>query len=268
VIVAKAIYEFTSGNSPVIISMPHSGTVLAETMHDRMTSQGKALIDTDWHIPMLYEFAREMGVSTIRANYSRYVVDLNRPVGGGALYAGQSETQICPTSTFMDHKLYVTGQEPSEQEIANRVENYWVPYHQRLKSEIEKIKKQHGYALLWDAHSIQSKLPRFFEGALPNLNLGTASGASCDPLLRQQLSDLLDSTKYKAIVDGRFKGGYITRNYGNPDDRVHAVQMEIAQSTYMTEYPCFEYDHDSANKLKPVLKMLVDRMLAFTPSPL
>ena len=268
------IFALQSGDSPLIISFPHSGECLPTELAERMTAQGRAVPDTDWHVPKLYDFACALGVTTIQANYSRYVVDLNRPVDGTPLYQGQSETQLCPTTTFVDDPIYLPGQEPKAEEIHTRIEQFYKPYHQRLAAEINRIRERHGFALLWDAHSIQSVLPRFFKGTLPNLNLGTADGQSCDPKLTAQLGKILSESGFETIVNGRFKGGYITRHYGNPSGdpsgglsgNIHAVQMEISQRTYMSEYPDFVYHHQLAEKLKNLLETMVGVMLAFVPT--
>lgn len=263
----SAVYSFTQGDTPLLVSMPHSGERLPPLLLPRLTESGRALVDTDWHLKRLYSFLADLEVSLICADYSRYVIDLNRPVGGDPLYPGQRETELCPTSSFMDQPLYQEGREPEQNEIRQRIEQYWQPYHQRLEQELARIKERFGYALLWDAHSIQSRLPRFFAGRLPDLNLGTAAGASCsEGISRRLLAVLEQNTDYTFAYNGRFKGGYITRHYGNPAENIHAVQMEIAQTNYMSEYPGFTYDAERAGQLQQVLAAMVRNLLRWRPN--
>jgi N-formylglutamate deformylase len=243
--------------------MPHSGTLLSPGLKARLSGPGATLADTDWHVPRLYNFLDQMDVSIVQANYSRYVVDLNRFAGGEKLYPGQSETEICPSTSFSGLSLYRPGSELAKEEVPLRVASYWRPYHQRLAAEIDRVKALHGYALLWDAHSIRSEVPRFFQGKLPDLNLGTADGSSCDPALSRALVEVLQQAgQFSSICNGRFKGGAITRHYGNPAGAVHAVQMEIAQSCYMSECSQARFDEGKAAKLRPVLRQMLASMLA------
>lgn len=257
-------YSLRQGGSPLIVSIPHSGTVLPQLLAARLTQEAATLADTDWHIPRLYNFLDGMDVTVIGANYSRYVVDLNRSPDGAALYPGQSETEICPTSSFAGKPLYRPGQELAAEEVPERVLSHWQPYHQRLAAEITRLKSEHGFAMLWDAHSIQSRVPRFFEGRLPDLNLGTAGGLSCDPELAVELTKhLARSDHFTTAFNGRFKGGAITRQYGDPFSNVHAVQMEIAQACYMDERPGFRFEEQKAEVLRPVLREMIVTMQTY-----
>jgi len=252
------IFSYRQGQSPVVVSIPHSGTVLPPELNARLTPEASLLADTDWHIPQLYDFLLELDVTAIQANYSRYVVDLNRSVDGAALYPGQTETGLCPDTTFNGDPVYLPGAELVEGEVAQRVKTYWQPYHQKLAREIERLKAQHGFAIIWDAHSIKSNVPRLFSGLLPDLNLGTARGHSCAPELEAQLNDILIAQdRYSTVCNGRFTGGAITRHYGDPDSNVHAVQMEIVQKTYMHESAGFSFDEGRAAKLRPLLREMI-----------
>jgi N-formylglutamate deformylase len=260
------IFNWHKGGSPLIVSMPHSGTELPTELKARLTDAGCALADTDWHIPRLYNFLEQMDVTVVKANYSRYVVDLNRAPDGAALYPGKSETEICPTTSFVGEPLYRTGQALAAAEIQDRLASYWRPYHQKLAAEIARVKALHGVALLWDAHSIPSQVPRFFDGRLPDLNLGTVDGLSCDSGLSNRLLEVLQSQdEFSSVYNGRFKGGAITRQYGSPESGVHAVQMEIAQICYMNENPAFTFEERRADKLRPVLSRMIDTLLAYFP---
>ncbi|HVG81588.1 MAG TPA: N-formylglutamate deformylase [Methylomirabilota bacterium] len=255
-------FTLTAGATPLLVSMPHTATSIPSELAARMTEAGRALPDTDWHLHRLYEFASELGAGVLRPEYSRYVTDLNRAPDGRALYKGANNTELCPTSTFAEEPIWRAGEEPQEAEIAERRERYWRPYHAALAAELDRLKERYGIALLWDAHSIRSHVPRFFEGRLPDLNLGTGSGTSAAPDLIEALMAVAgDAAPYTAVLDGRFKGGYITRAYGRPADGVHAVQLELAQIAYMDEDPPFTYRPEKAARLQPVLKALLQAML-------
>ena len=249
-------FHFHPGDSPLLVSMPHVGTDLFPEIAAGLTAHGRQLIDTDWHLDRLYDFLADAGISTLMARYSRTVIDLNR--NGDSLYPGQSETELCPLTGFDNQPLYRPGCEPDDAEILRRKAAYWQPYHDKLRAELDRIKEQFGYALLWDAHSIQSHVPRFFAGQLPDLNLGSGDGASCAPELADGLLSVAGSASYSAVLNGRFKGGYITRHYGNPPHDIHAIQLEISQITYMEEAPNFTFREDRAAGLRPLLQAMID----------
>lgn len=249
--------------------MPHCGTALSPGLEERLSPAARALPDTDWHIPRLYDFVAGMGTTVLSARYSRYVVDLNRPPGNESLYPGQATTGLCPETLFDGTPLYADGRGPAENEVAERVESYWEPYHDALTQEIARVKDRHGFALLYDAHSIRSHVPRLFKGRLPDLNLGTVMGESCPSALREALALALAEISthgHQAVVDGRFIGGYITRHYGQPDNNVFAVQMELAQVAYMEENPPFAFDEEKAAALRPHLRRILETMMAFHPA--
>ena len=251
------IYSLHRGSAPLLVSLPHDGTGIPPAIAARMTPDALRLPDTDWHVGRLYEFARELGASIIAPRHSRYVVDLNRPPDGAALYPGQSETGLAPTITFAGTAVYLPGQEPDADEIAQRVAAYWRPYHDALQAELARLSGAHGRAVLWEGHSIRSEVPMFFAGTLPDLNLGTANGTSCSPDLQQRLGGVLATQdRYSHVANGRFKGGYITRQYGQAAQGIDAVQMEIAQRAYMDE-DSFEWDEAKAAPLQSLLRRLL-----------
>jgi len=256
------LYKFRAGSAPLLVSMPHTGTFVPETIKKYLSEKAKALPDTDWHLERLYDFLGELGASVLVATHSRYVVDLNRPPDNTSLYPGQDTTGIVPIDTFHKEPLYLHSRQPFEAEIYQRIRTYWQPYHDKLAAELAAIKARHGYALLWDAHSIFSVLPRFFEGRLPDLNLGTAGGKSCAPGVGEALLKSVEG--YSAVLNGRFKGGYITRRYGDPANGVHAVQLELSEATYMHETPPYAYREDLALRLKPQLRTLLELFLSIT----
>jgi len=250
-------YTLLSGTTPLFVSLPHDGTALPNGIAACMTQEARSVPDTDWHVARLYEFARELGASIIVPKYSRYVVDLNRPPDDTSLYPGQNTTGLCPVVQFSGAPIYLPGQEPSEDEIAARVERYWRPYHDALSAEIERIKARHGRVVLWEGHSIRSVVPFLFEGRLPDFNLGTAGGTSCSLALQQRLTKVLEAQHgYSFAVNGRFKGGYITRHYGGSGTEVEAVQLELAQMNYMDEVT-FEFDSAKAQSLREVIRRLL-----------
>lgn len=176
-------FEFRAGSIPILVSMPHVGADIPDDIAARLAPCALANADTDWHLAELYGFLGEMGASTIAARWSRYVIDLNRPPEDTNLYPGMDTTGLCPVDTFGRERLYQAGQAPSEAEVQDRLARYWRPYHRQLRAELDRLLALHGAVVLWDAHSIASVVPRFFEGRLPDLNFGTAGGTSCDPAM-------------------------------------------------------------------------------------
>ena len=260
-------FRFHPGKRPLLISMPHVGTYVPPQLAARFTDEARQVPDTDWHLERLYDFADELGASVLIATHSRYVVDLNRPPDGASLYPGQSVTGLCPVDTFADTPLYAAGDVPGDAEIAQRREAVWQPYHRQLASELERLKSLHGVAALWDAHSIRSVLPRFFEGKLTDLNLGTAQGASCDPALGQALLGIAKAaTGFTSVLNGRFTGGYITRHHGQPAQGVHAVQLEMTQCSYMQEALPFDYLPEVAARVQPHVRRMLTAVLDFVES--
>lgn len=230
------VYDYHRGPAPLLISIPHAGTYVPEGVGARFTAAARSLPDTDWRLRELYEVARELGACMIAANYSRYVVDLNRSPEDTALYASHRTTPICPIETFAGEPIYVGGAAPDAAEIAARIEQYWRPYHAQLAAELVRIHAEHGTALLWDAHSIASEVPALFEGVLPEFNFGTRDDASCPREIAQTLLEVVTvDGKFGAVLNGRFRGGFITSRYGAPQERVYAVQLELAQRAYLDE---------------------------------
>jgi N-formylglutamate deformylase len=258
---SEPIFEHVPGNAPLLISFPHSGTYLPPELAPRLRAEALDLPDTDWFVPQLYDFARELGASVIRATHTRYVVDLNRPPDGAPLYPGQRETTVCPTETFDGEALYLDGANPTAAEVAARLRTYWNPYHEKLSALTNETKQRHGYCVLWDAHSILSRVPGLFEGRLPDLNVGTAGGRSCSPALSEMISAALsEQRQFSFVVNGRFKGGYITRHYGNPAAGIDAVQLEIAQCAYLLEARTPTFDAALAAPLNSLLRDLLGKV--------
>ncbi|HXS04298.1 MAG TPA: N-formylglutamate deformylase [Rhodanobacter sp.] len=253
-----ANFSLHRGRVPLLISLPHDGSYIPDDIAARMHPAARRSPDTDWHVARLYEpLARALGASVLKPRASRYVVDLNRPADGHALYPGLRETGLVSTVGFDGEPLYLDGCEPQGDEVQQRINAYWQPYHDALAQELSRLRAEHGRAVLWDGHSIRSQVPMLFDGSLPDFNLGTATGASCGAALQARLQMCLETqTEFTVAVNGRFKGGYITRHYGRPDAGVQAVQLELAQLNYMDE-TSFEYDEARA----PAVRALIERLL-------
>lgn len=259
-------YTLHPGTAPLLVSLPHDGTALPEAIAARATEAGRRVPDTDWHVGRLYALARELGASIITPHWSRYVADLNRDPEGHALYPGRSETALVPITTFAGEAIYAAGDEPGAQEVTLRRTLYWEPYHQALQDEFARMRGLHPRVVLWDGHSIRSRVPMFFDGQLPDFNLGTANGVSCSRGLQDALAAVLreradgGAGHCSHVVNGRFKGGYITRHYGRPETGIEAVQLELAQCTYMDE-DSFEYLPERAAPVQAVIKALLETCL-------
>lgn len=251
------VFSLHQGSLPLLISVPHDGTHVPESIAERLTGQARALPDTDWHIARLYDFARQMGASVLVSSHSRYVVDLNRGQDDVSLYPGQNTTGLCPLRRFDGGPVYLPGREPDAAEVQQRIRDFWQPYHQALRDELQRLHQAHGRVLLWEGHSIRSELPFLFEGRLPALNLGTAAGASCSPQMQARLEAVLASQDdHDWVVNGRFKGGHITRHYGDPEAGIDAVQLEISQRAYMDEADS-QWNQARAERLQPLLEQLL-----------
>ena len=254
-------YEYRRGPGALVVSMPHVGTFVPHSIGKAFADAAASRCDTDWHLPRLYDFLDAFGATVITARFSRYVIDVNRPPGGENLYPGRDTPQLCPRDTFDRRPLYVRD-EPTEAEVRQRVAAVWEPYHRRIEHELERVRARHGAALLWEAHSIVSVAPRLFEGRIADFNLGTADGTSCSPGLGQALLEALSRHReYTAVLDARFKGGYLTRRFGQPERAIHAVQMEMSQALYLDERCPYPFRADLAARVRPVLKELLGRAL-------
>jgi N-formylglutamate deformylase len=258
------IFRYTKGDSPLLIDVPHAGTHIPDDLAARMTPEALRTPDTDWHQDKLYDFAHDMGASMLVATHSRFVVDLNRAPDDISLYPGQDTEGLLPLKTGANEPIYQPGMEPDDTERDQRRDAYHLPYHSKLAEALAEIKAEYGYTLLWDAHSIKSQLPRYFDGKLWDLNLGTNNGKSCDPSIQDALEAVADNADgYTQKMNGRYIGGYITRHYGNPANNVHAVQLELSWATYMDETHPYAYRDDLAAGIRPVLKQLLETMLAY-----
>jgi formiminoglutamase len=272
--VTPAWLTIAEGNAPLILSMPHTGTELAD-IEPKLLSPWLARKDADWWIEKVYEFGRALGATVIRTALSRTVIDVNRDPTGASLYPGQATTELCPIMTFDGEPLYKTGQAPTEAEIADRRVRFFDPYHDAITHEIARLCAKHTRIVLYDCHSIRSVVPRLFEGELPNFNIGTNGGKTCDPELESAVRAVCTRTPYTHVVNGRFKGGHITRAYGKPAENVHALQMELACRGYLKECigPVAEsdwpvaYDPNYAAPMRAALGEVLNACLDFATKP-
>lgn len=262
--------EVVRGQAPVIISIPHAGDHIPLQIEAQLTSPWLARKDTDWWIPELYDFAAALGVTLVRTRLSRTVIDVNRDPSGASLYPGQATTELCPTTTFDGEPLYA-GAGPDAQEIARRRTAYFIPYHQALREEIDRLRQSHRKLVLYEAHSIRSRIPRLFEGELANFNIGANGGQSCAVALAAAVEAACADPAFTRVTDGRFKGGWTTRHYGAPHDGVHAIQMELACRGYMDEpaaaptpdtWPS-AYSDARAAPMRAVLNRVIASCIAF-----
>jgi len=255
-------HHLSQGTVPLLVSIPHCGTEIPDDIATRMTPEALQRADVDWHLEQLYAFVRDRGASLLVARYARHVIDLNRPPQDESLYPGQDVTGLLPVDTFRKEPLYLPGQGIRAGEADERRERYWRPYHEALQGEIARLRGLHGRVVLWEAHSIAGVMPRFFAGRLPDLNLGTAEGRACAPDVQAAVeAEMVAQASYTHVSNGRFKGGYITRAYGNPPAGVHALQLEMCQSTYMDESAPFAYRPDLARHVQPLLQRMLDAAL-------
>jgi N-formylglutamate deformylase len=260
------IFALTQGSAPLLVSFPHAGTIIPPELERRMTPAALQRADVDWHLPQLYDFARDMGATLLAARHARHVIDLNRPPEDESLYPGQDVTGLIPIDTFRKEPLYLPGQAPEAAEVRARVERYWRPYHAALRAELDRLRGLHGHVVLWEAHSICSVLPRFFAGRLPDLNLGTAEGRACAPQVQDAAEAVMAAqSEFTHVSNARFKGGHITRFYGRPEQGVHALQLEMVQCTYMDETAPFAYRPDRAARIRPLLQRMLEAVVQARP---
>lgn len=257
--------EISQADSPLVLGLPHTGTDMPEDVADALNETGRAVTDTDWHIHDLYAGLAE-NVTTVRTRIHRYAIDVNRDPSGASLYPGQNTTGLVPVTDFDGNPIYREDCAPDAAEVERRRQTYHAPYHAALAAELERVKSRHGYAVLYDCHSIRSRIPFLFEGRLPDFNIGTNGGSTCDPSLQAAILGICEAADgYSVTVNGRFKGGWTTRHYGRPEDGLHAVQMELAQSTYMLERAPWSYETEKADRLRVHLKSILNTLIHWRP---
>ncbi len=260
-----SLIEITRGDSPLVLGLPHTGTDIPDDCLMRLNDTGRAIADTDWHIERLYAGLVE-NVTAVRTTVHRYVIDVNRDPSGASLYPGQNTTGLCPLTDFDGMHIYLPGQEPDAAEVERRRATYHAPYHAALEAELDRVKAIHGFAILYDCHSIRSHIPFLFDGTLPDFNIGTNEGTTCAPEIAEATRAICESADgYSAVMNGRFKGGWTTRHYGRPSQGVHAIQMELAQSTYMIERAPWTYVTEIADQTRTYLKTILETLSDWRP---
>ena len=258
--------EVSRGETPLVLGLPHTGTEVPEDIRKRLNETGKVLADTDWHIHALYQGLVE-DVTTVRTPIHRYVIDVNRDPAGASLYPGQNTTGLVPLTDFDGNPIWREGCAPDEGEIARRRESYHAPYHAALAAELARVTAIHGFAVLYDCHSIRSRIPFLFEGTLPDFNIGTNMGATCDASIAAAVVARCEAAEgYGTVLNGRFKGGWTTRHYGRPAEGLHAIQMELAQSTYMKEAPPWTWKPARARRLRAHLQPILQDLQSWRPA--
>ena len=255
------VVEVIGGDSPLILAMPHTGLFVPDKIFERLNENGKSLADTDWHIDKLYDGLMP-GAGLVRALFHRYVIDANRAPDNESLYPGQNTTALCPLSDFDGAAIYLAGKGPGKDEIEQRKVKFHQPYHEALRQEIERVRARFGVAVLYDCHSIRSQIPFLFENTLPDFNIGTNNGTTCTKQMETKVAEICAKTiNYTSVLNGRFKGGWTTRNYGQPDKAIHAIQMELAQSTHLVcEKSPFTYSPQKAAPLREHLKSILEEL--------
>ncbi|MEX0327427.1 MAG: N-formylglutamate deformylase [Ruegeria sp.] len=252
------VFDVHRGDGPIVLGQPHGGTYVPEDIADRLNENGKRLADTDWHINRLYE-AIWPTATVVQSNVHRYVIDANRDPAGVSLYPGQNTTTLVPMTDFDGKSIWKDGKEPTGGDVEARRQAYYAPYHTALAAELDRVKAKHGIAVLFDCHSIRSRIPYLFQGTLPEMNIGTDGGATCAPTIEAIAHEFSASSPYSTVLNGRFRGGWTTRHYGRPSEGMHAIQMELAQSAYLTaEAAPWAYDEQKATRLRRWLHDILD----------
>ncbi|MTI00169.1 N-formylglutamate deformylase [Roseibium sp. RKSG952] len=259
--------EVFAGDGPIVLGVPHAGTYVPQEIRTRLNETGQLLADTDWHVDRLYT-GLLAGATMVKANFHRYVIDANRDPAGVSLYPGQNTTTLCPVIDFDGTPIYHEGSEPDGEEIEARRLAWHAPYHAALEAELKRVKARHGIAILYDCHSIRAHAPFLFEGRLPDLNTGTNGGTTCAPEIERAVTEATEQAGgYTSVLNGRFKGGWTTRHYGQPETGIHAIQMELTQATHLaSEAPPFAYDPAKADRLRIHLKQILEALEALAPT--
>lgn len=256
--------DVTRGDSPIVLGLPHTGTYVPRPIMADLNDTGRALADTDWHVHLLYDGLLP-GATTVRANFHRYVIDANRDPMGESLYPGQNTTTLVPLTDFEGRDIW--NRVPNAEDIRARKRYFHAPYHAALEAELTRVRDLHGVAILYDCHSIRSGIPFLFDGTLPDFSIGTNMGATCDTRIEAATTAICDAAPYSLVLNGRFKGGWTTRHYGQPSENIHAIQMELAQSTYLTDEAApWTYDATKAATLRPYLTEILTTLADLAPT--
>lgn len=253
------VFDVNPGDGPIVLGQPHGGTYVPDSVAARLNDNGRGLADTDWHITRLYDGLLP-DATVVASKVHRYVIDANRDPAGASLYPGQNTTTLVPLTDFDGRPIWSEGQQPSDEEVQERRLAYHAPYHSALRAELDRVREKHGIAILFDCHSIRSNIPFLFEGELPIFNTGTNLGTTCAPAIETAVNSTAETSGLGAVLNGRFKGGWTTRHYGQPETGIHAIQMEISQRAYMHETPPWEFDKKRASRTRPHLQLMLKRL--------
>ncbi len=260
------IIEPKSPRIPILVSVPHAGILFPKEVLEKMDPEKAAFPeDTDWFVDQLYGFCSEMGITMIVANYSRCVVDLNRDPNNIPLYKdGRVITDVVSVTDFNGAPIYKDEYKPNETEIQNRLDHYFFPYHHKIEEILADLKKEFGVALLFDAHSIKKNVPGIQKDDFPQVILGDNDETSAHPELIQTAVESLSGKSFNFSHNFPFKGGFITRSFGKPEQNIHALQLEMTKTNYMNDSET-EYDLERAEKIQQILKItlqnLTDKLL-------
>lgn len=254
------VFSVTQGDSAIVLGQPHGGTHVPDAILARLNDRGRGLDDCDWHINRLYDGLLP-GATVVQSHIHRYVIDANRDPAGVSLYPGQNTTGLCPLTDFDGRAIWQPGQEPDEAETAERRDTYHAPYHAALAQELDRVKARHGVAILYDCHSIRSRIEFLFDGLLPVFSIGTNNTETCAPRIENIVADTCAAAEgFDHVLNGRFKGGWTTRHYGRPETGIHAIQMELAQRAYMDEATPWLFRAERADTLRPHLAKILTQL--------
>ena len=257
------IHQPSAAKVPIIVSVPHCGTLFPEEIKEEFDAGLAARPDdTDWFVDKLYDFAPSMGIEMITGVYSRWVIDLNRDPESKPLYTdGRIITGLCPVTSFKGEEIYVDRRkEVAPEEVTRRFDNYYTPYHKAIKDSLARIVAEHGKVLLWDCHSIRQYVPTIHPKKFPDLILGDNDGCSAEPFLTEMASKSLHTSGFSFENNYLFKGGYITRQYGQPEQQQHALQLEMTKVNYMDDSE-INYDSKKAEVMRDHLKRMFEKLI-------
>ncbi|GAA4113631.1 N-formylglutamate deformylase [Aquimarina addita] len=257
------ITEATVPKVPILISIPHAGTQFpVEIKHYYKKKMRNHLDDTDWYVHKLYEFAPSLGITIIKANLSRWVIDLNRDPKSIPLYTdNRLITAITPITDFYGNNIYTSSSsEPDPIEIQRRLDLYYWPYYRQIETLIADLKKKFGKVLLWDAHSIRHLVSTIQKKPFPDMILGNNDQKTAHPQLILTALEKLRSKKFEVAHNTPFKGGHITRYFGKPAQNVHALQLEMNKILYMDDNE-ITYNTKRASEVQEVLQDTLQHLI-------
>lgn len=253
----------TAPKVPILLSVPHCGTEFPQELKGQYKQHLiNAPDDTDWFVNRLYDFAASMGITMIHSTFSRWVIDLNRDPESKPLYTdGRIITALCPSTTFAGESIYNDERKEVDQaEVKRRLGIYYAPYHDQLAKKIFELKNKFGKVLLWECHSIRKFVPTVHTEKFPDLILGSNDGKSAAPGIIETTLEHLGKSPFTLKHNHPFKGGYITRHFGNPSENAHALQLEMTKVNYMDDSE-LNYDGARAEAVRKVLMKVFSELI-------